>query len=63
MNEEFRAVIHFCWLRRLTPKETFSEMQEAYEDNCPSSALVYKWYQEFEDGLVNLKICLDKDDR
>lgn len=48
MNEEFWAVIHFCWLRKLTPKETFSEMQEAYEDNCPSSALVYKWYQEFE---------------
>ena len=28
MNEEFRVVIHFCWLRQLSPQETFKEMEE-----------------------------------
>ena len=55
MNEEFRAVIHFCWLRQLSPQETFKEMEEAYGDACPSESLVYKWFKEFEEGRINLK--------
>ena len=54
MNEEFRAVIHFCWLRQLSPQETFKEMEEAYGDACPSDTLVYKWFKEFEEGRINL---------
>lgn len=55
MNEEFRAVIHFCWLRQLSPQETFKEMEEAYGDACPSESLVYKLFKEFEEGRINLK--------
>lgn len=30
MNVEFRAVIHCCWLERLSPQETFEKMRNTY---------------------------------
>ena len=54
MNVEFRGVIHFCWLRRLSPQETLTEMTDAYRQDCPSLPMIYKWYKEFEHGRKNL---------
>ena len=54
MNEEFRSVIHFCWLRQLSPQETLKEMEEAYGESCPSDSMIYKWYHEFDEGRINL---------
>lgn len=54
MNVEFRSVIHFCWLRNLTPQKTLNEMEEAYQAQCPSIAMIYKWFKKFDEGRENL---------
>ena len=38
------------WLKKVSPKDTCDQMVEAYSDHSPSSAFVYKWFQQFEDG-------------
>ena len=54
MNEEFKSVIHFCWLRKICAQEIHKQMQEAYKDKCCSIDMIYKWIREFNNGRENL---------
>ena len=50
MNQEFRSVVHFCWLLQKGPTETHNLMKEAYGTECPSLFFVKKWDVEFQNG-------------
>lgn len=50
MNEEFRSVVHFCWLRKLNAADTFAQMTEAYGPQCLTQRFIYKWMHEFDNG-------------
>lgn len=50
MFVEFRSVVHFYWLKKSSPEETYEEMQKTYGSKCPSKGFVYKWFEEFNNG-------------
>jgi histone-lysine N-methyltransferase SETMAR len=47
---EYRSVIKFLLLRNVTKPEILQQLQEAYQDNCPSRATIYNWIREFRSG-------------
>ena len=51
MNEEFRSVVHFCWLRKICAQEIHKQMQEAYKDKCCS---LDKKIQQWPENLHHL---------
>ena len=60
MNVEFRAVIHFCWLEKLSPKETFQKMRDTYCPISPEESTIYKWFEEFDkssESIFDLPRC------
>lgn len=54
MEVEFRAVIHYCYLRDLTPLEIFLEMKAAYQEATPAMKTIYKWYDPLAQGRKTL---------
>ncbi|KOC69279.1 Putative uncharacterized protein FLJ37770, partial [Habropoda laboriosa] len=46
---------------RKSASETFTLMQQAYDNECLSQTTVYKWYRNFRDGSELLET--DQDDR
>ena len=55
MEEEFRYVIHYCFLREMKPVDIISEMKRAYKSNAPGDSTIYKWYNRFRDGRKTIK--------
>ena len=41
------VVIHYCYLRGLTPFEIFQEMNVTYNGAAPAMTTIYKWYDRF----------------
>lgn len=54
MNVEFSAKIHFCWLEKLSPKETFQKMRDTYVPTSPEESTIYKWFEEFDKGRESI---------
>lgn len=50
MFEEYRCVVHFCYLRKLTPQLILEQMEEAYGSGCVSISFIYKWIDQFRNG-------------
>lgn len=60
MNVDFSAIIHFCWLEKLSPKETFQKMRDTYVSTSPEESTIYKWFEEFDKGresIFDLPLC------
>ena len=47
---EYRSVIKFLVLRKLSPNEILQQLQEVYKESCPSRTTVYYWIREFRGG-------------
>ena len=47
---EYRSVIKFLVLRRTEPAVVIQQLQEVYQDKCPSCATIYNWIRDFKHG-------------
>ena len=47
---EYRSVIKFLVMRNLASNEILQQLQEVYEESCPSKTTVYYWIREFRGG-------------
>ena len=47
---EYRSVIKFLVLRRTEPAVVIQQLQEVYQDKCPSRATIYNWIRDFKHG-------------
>lgn len=54
MSLEFRAVMHCCWLEKLSPHQTFEKMRNIYGPTSPALPTIIKWFEEFDDGRKSL---------
>ena len=54
MNDEFRYVVHYCYLRGMNSNQILEEMQGAYGDQAPSRSFVFKWIKLFKEGKNNI---------
>ena len=50
MNDEFRYVVHYCYLRGMNPNQILEEMQATYGGRAPSRSFICKWVNLFKDG-------------
>ncbi len=54
MFVEFRSIIHSHWLNNTNPDDAWKQMQVTYGSLCPSRAMVFKLYKEFDNGRKTL---------
>ena len=52
---EYRAVIKYLCLKKLTPTDIHKDMQETLGDSAPSYAMVKKWCAEFKRGRTSVE--------
>lgn len=53
---EYRAVIKYLCLKKLTPTDIHKDMQETLGDSAPSYAMVKKWCAEFKRGRTSVEM-------
>ena len=54
-RENFRAMIFYDFRRGFTQKQCFESLQSAFDNEAPSKASVYNWFNEFKRGRLSLK--------
>lgn len=54
MEQEIRAVIHYCYLRGLSPTDAETEMKHAYGPQMCHPKTIRNWYSNFENGRKEL---------
>ena len=54
MELEIHAVIHYCYLRGLSPIDTETEMKHVYGDQMCHLKTIRNWFAKFENGRTEL---------
>ena len=50
MNKNLRPIIHFLYLKNLSNKEIFDQINETYGEKSISLKTIQKWTKLFRDG-------------
>ncbi|KAI6661462.1 Histone-lysine N-methyltransferase SETMAR [Oopsacas minuta] len=53
-RRDFRAMIFYDFMRKLSPKESHIQLQDTSGEKSPSLATVYNWHGEFNRGRNTL---------
>lgn len=52
---EYRSVIKFLVLRKTQSEDIIMQLKEAYNDEAPSKATIYRWIAEFKGGRTSVE--------
>lgn len=51
---QYRSVIRFLFLKGKNREEVLSELKAVYQQECPSTATIYRWFNYFQSGRTSV---------